>query len=116
MWSGWVPLAASSSDEDKEEDESSELSESKTEERILAAPEAILRVVGKMTLVSQLGLFGCGCGGGGGRSYGVVGLLRLFVTIFPPDRVSVTRAEPEKDAMNCGGGTREKFFVIKVPF
>lgn len=48
-----VPALPSLSDEEEEEDEDEE---SKTEEIILTAPDAIMRVAGKMTPVSQLGL------------------------------------------------------------
>lgn len=82
----------SASEEDEEEDES----ELKTDVKILAAPERIVRVAGTTRLVSQLGLFGNGCcssgggGGGGGRSYGPTAyLFRLFVTNFPPERESM---------------------------
>lgn len=49
-----VPALPSLSDEEEEEEEDDE--ESKTEEIILTAPDAIMRVAGKMTPVSQLGL------------------------------------------------------------
>lgn len=57
--------------EDEEDEEQEEESELKTEDSSLAAPETIVRVAGKTSPVSQLGVSGGeggGSGGGGGRS------------------------------------------------
>lgn len=87
-------MASASDEEEDEEDDD----ESKTDERILTAPVAILRVAGKMTPVSQLGLSCGGC---------VLGLLRLSVTISPSDRDSTARPEPETVAIRTASWDRE---------
>lgn len=107
---------------DEDEEEESEL---KTEVRILAAPERIVRVAGKTCPVSQLGLLrnrsssstAAGAGGGCccGRSYGPTAyLFRLFVTIFPPERESMAIfffTERESVAKNSKKKKNGLFFI-----